>query len=932
MARMTWWWGVLGVGFLVLGCGSESSEGPGGVGGDGGGGPPPRAVFAYAVNIDSETISQYRVGEDGRLTALVRPPVETGGLPVAIAAHPTRPFVYVTNSSDANVAQYRIEDDGALTPLSPPRAASGVWPYSIAFDPTGKHAYVANDFDDTVSQFRVADDGTLEALAPRTVDAGSGPIWVVVGPSGGFAYVATRVDDSVSQYAIQSDGTLAPLTPSSVGAGSAAAAVVVDPSGRFAYVANDEDDTISQYRVGTDGTLSAASPPSLEVIGRPQSLTIDPLGRALYAGYLFADAASHHAIEDDGTLGTLSPAVEGAGEGSWPASVAIDPSGSFAYVIDASSDKILHYDVRSDGALLRSATPDATADARPSAMVVVDLEDRTDGAGGAGGMATTATIGGVVYVDEGFTQRPVPGATVYVGGTSVSARSDRNGHFWVEAPLGEGEIYSAAPGHWGTRTSTDVNATGSNRYDVEVIPDADIEEIVGSIGVPLDPEKGLVLLELGNQRSAEGGESADLAVPYGEAVVYDRFFEPRVGNELAFEDEPFVVFVNVDPSADVGLVATNGDGTRCPEDPAGAANATYPKVLTEIAVTCPPRCPPGVDCVACTKLQRVGVGCENNVVNILSSLPFQLSVDADRPIYGGQPFNVTLGGAAVFPAPFFDIAQGVIPGGVQQVILESTAVTVAVRRGATGPEVPLRFDESRLTPGRRNFCTILPEQGQCNPFLDVDPGDPTAGNPACTPMIAGNYCDPDPKLLVDIPTSDDCCAPGGGCACEQLGKLDQCVANGFCVTSGLFVALASTSATYTADTPGDEVLFGWWEDPATDPIQPSSLSVCTGTAATDDPRCQSTGGELPDGAYALPFAVYGSSTEPIGLRADIGGTLSVALQCAMAEDGGSCSTTNTLGCLVDDDCPAGELCEGVGVDDNVLMPTPDDRMLSCPIY
>lgn len=936
---------LLWAGALALGCGGDGGAGPGGSGGGGsaeggaggsGAGGTGRALgtFAYVANIDSETVSQYRVAPNGALMPLDPPTIETGELPVAIATHPTGPFVYVANSGDANVAQYRIEDDGTLSALNPPRAASGVWPYSIAFDPGGSFAYVANDFDGTVSQYRVQADGTLRALSPRTVDAGSSAISVAVRNDGRFVYVADRALDVVHQYRVEPAGTLAPLTPSTVETGRAPVAVAVEPSGRFAYAANGQEDVISQYRVGADGTLSALSPPTVDLDDiSPTSLTIDPLGRAVYVGYVGSNAASHYSIQDDGTLQSLSPPVEGAGELSWPAYVAVDPTGTFGYVTNSSLDTISHYVVLPDGALQRALTADVATGVRPDGIAVVDLADRTPGAGGSGGAATTATIGGLVYRDDGFgfAPVPIPGAIVFVEGTSVTATSDRNGHFWVEAPLGSGAVYVTAPGHWGTRATTEVTATGANRYDLELVPDADVQEIVADVGGTLDPGKGLVIVYFGDQRFADGGESADLVAGYGYSVVYDGSDEARLGNELTAGDAPFIVFANVDPSPDVGLGATNALGSPCSEDPEGETHAAHPKVLTEIDVACPDPCPSGTECVPCSKTEIVGVGCENSVVNVLSSLPFRLSVEVDDPIYAGQSFDAELGGAAVFPEAFFDIAQNVIPDGVRQVTLEAAVVTAAVRKGATGPEVPLGFDESAVFPGRTHLCTLLPERGVCNPALDLDPSDPTAGNPACAPMIEGNYCNPESVLVVDIPTSADCCAAGFGCTCDVLGKLDQCQANGFCVTQSLFIPLQPDVATFTADASG-EVLFGWWDDPATDPVQPSTLSVCTGEPITDDARCQSNGGELPDGSYALPRALYSNPTEPIGLRNDLGGALFVAFQCAMAEDGGSCSSTTNLGCLVDGDCPPSETCEGIWVDDNVIMPTPDDRMLSCPIY
>ena len=334
---------------------------------------------------------------------------------------------------------------------------------------------------------------------------------------------------------------------------------------------------------------------------------------------------------------------------------------------------------------------------------------------------------------------------------------------------------------------------------------------------------------------------------------------------------------------------------------------------------------------ACSDARFITLGCSNPVVNILSLLFYYLEVDVSPGLVAGAPFDATLGGVAQFPVTFFDIAQTVIPGGVSQVFLDDAKATVSVRSGATGPDVVLGFDEALISPGATPLCTLVPSNAPCDPANDVDPGDPTAGNTDCLPIFAGNFCQE--RTVTDIPTSTDCCPVGGGCQCDLLGKTgpgSQCALNGFCVTGFLNIPLETVTQTYTADNSGS-VLFGFWDDPATDPVQPSTLSICTGVPANDDSRCQSNGGDVLIGAYALPAAVYSAPTEPIGLRVSLDDALFVPFQCAMAEQGGACSLSTNVGCLFNTDCPPGEVCIDLGFDDNIVVPTPDSFLNSCPI-
>ena len=122
-----------------------------------------------------------------------------------------------------------------------------------------------------------------------------------------------------------------------------------------------------------------------------------------------------------------------------------------------------------------------------------------------------------------------------------------------------------------------------------------------------------------------------------------------------------------------------------------------------------------------------------------------------------------------------------------------------------------------------------------------------------SPLGTFNPC----QALVSIPISTDC-APGG--VCDGLGKLaSQCATNGFCVTGGLPLPLASQTASFTADASGI-VNFGFADQ---------------GTGATVQG----------DGTYPLPPAVFTGPTQLNEIKVNASG-LSVALVCTMAVDAG----------------------------------------------
>jgi len=170
-----------------------------------------------------------------------------------------------------------------------------------------------------------------------------------------------------------------------------------------------------------------------------------------------------------------------------------------------------------------------------------------------------------------------------------------------------------------------------------------------------------------------------------------------------------------------------------------------------------------------------------------------------------------------------------------------------------------------------------------------------------------------PVNVVAIPTSAD------QATCTALDKESQFNANGFCVTGPVEIPLASQTVAYTADTSGDAVRWGWADQGV------PGLVLCPDGV---EPRCQSNGGTVPDGTYALPQALYADPTGPLGIR--IAGpqfTASIAEECAMATqsvDGGGAAIPNVVeptpdadllaclihppACFVNSNCPSGYNC------------------------
>jgi hypothetical protein len=204
-----------------------------------------------------------------------------------------------------------------------------------------------------------------------------------------------------------------------------------------------------------------------------------------------------------------------------------------------------------------------------------------------------------------------------------------------------------------------------------------------------------------------------------------------------------------------------------------------------------------VDVLPSTKM--IPVACTNNFnlgsTDAVLQHSYELTVDPQGEVSSAAQFAVMFGGHAVIPEMWLDLLQGLAPGGVSEITISEIDASVAVRSGATGPNVSLHVDESEIVPGSMRFCTF-PTDRVCASDGDCDFG-------VCLP----------PTMFVEIPQSDDC-VPGG--FCDSAGKSDQCDSNGFCVASELKLPFEQELGVFQAADSG-HVLIGWNEDVPTPP-------------------------------------------------------------------------------------------------------------------
>ena len=282
--------------------------------------------YAYVANKSSNSVSQFTIGTDGKLSPMTPASVLTGTAPVSVAVDASGRYAYVANSgTDNSVSQFTIQSDGKLAPMTPATVAAGTDPVAVAVDPSGRYVYTANSGSNDVSAYTIG-NGT-GALVQINCGGGAGcnganflagtvPAAVTIHPSGRYVYVANSgTDNSVSQFTVQSDGKLAPVTPASVLAQTAPVSVAIDPAGKYAYVANRVSNTVSQYTIGGNGVLTPMATPIVITEFVPVSVTVDPGGKYVFVtnSGIGSNSVSQFKIGSGGSLTALTPSSVSAG-------------------------------------------------------------------------------------------------------------------------------------------------------------------------------------------------------------------------------------------------------------------------------------------------------------------------------------------------------------------------------------------------------------------------------------------------------------------------------------------------------------------------------------------------------------------------------------------------------------------------------------------
>lgn len=214
--------------------------------------------WLYAVNAGNNSVSSYKVHQDGSLT-LVHSLNTRGKIPVSVTVHGD--VLYVLNRGSDNIHGFKIHSDGGFDHIEgSTKSLSGkaVDAPQISFTPDGNWVVVTEKATNMISTFKVKTDGSVNngiftpsvGKTPFGFDFSRGKFMIVSDAAGGAAG-----EGLATSYVIGSNGKPNDINGAVPDYQTAPCWVAVTKYGRYAYTTNTTTNNISSYYIPDWGGL-----------------------------------------------------------------------------------------------------------------------------------------------------------------------------------------------------------------------------------------------------------------------------------------------------------------------------------------------------------------------------------------------------------------------------------------------------------------------------------------------------------------------------------------------------------------------------------------------------------------------------------------------------------------------------------------------------
>jgi YVTN family beta-propeller protein len=327
--------------------------------------------FLYTTGPGTPEIFQFRLHQDGTISALTPANSSAGTSPVSVLIHPSGNFAYIANFAGATVTLLSVNrGNGQLTVPAPvtaippsPSAPPNIFntqagPLAMAITPNGSFLYVLNQTAGNITAFTVdPTTGNLTVIVP----AGNptpppffgnlvAPSSIAVSADGKTLFVSSPSQHSITAFAIDSKGVLTqPNAPLVLGASVTPVFVATEPTGHFLYAADGTGNAVLGFSIGSGGALTPVNGSPFAVGAQPSAITVTPNGTLLYVANGGSNNISAFVIDSGtGTLGAVSGSPFPTG-GRGPSYLAA--TGTFVYAAELGTNDVAALAIGTNGAL-----------------------------------------------------------------------------------------------------------------------------------------------------------------------------------------------------------------------------------------------------------------------------------------------------------------------------------------------------------------------------------------------------------------------------------------------------------------------------------------------------------------------------------------------------------------------------------------------------
>lgn len=259
--------------------------------------------WLYAVNAGDNSISSFKISEDGMLT--LHQTINSGGMtPLSIDVYDH--LLYVVNGG-GSICGFDISSSGDLTKIEgseKPLSEMAAGPAQITFRSAGKMLVVTEKNTNSIVTFKLDDSGVPSNFEKQSAEAEtpfgfafSGRNTMVVTD----AFGGRPSESKITSYTFDDNG-MASLTSSVTTYQTAACWIALNKPGNLGFVTNTGSSTISSIKIESSGELELVDSVAGKTGDTPIDIAVSDRQKFVYALSQKSQLISEFSYSEDGKL------------------------------------------------------------------------------------------------------------------------------------------------------------------------------------------------------------------------------------------------------------------------------------------------------------------------------------------------------------------------------------------------------------------------------------------------------------------------------------------------------------------------------------------------------------------------------------------------------------------------------------------------------